>query len=81
MTRKPYLKLRRRIEDQGLELKELAHQANIPRSTLNERINAPETQGVWRWKEIVAICKVVGIPRSQVGDYFFPCIPKEDRPA
>lgn len=76
--RKPYLKLRRLIEDAGLDLKELSAQARIPRSTLNERVNAPETAGEWRWKEIAAICKVVGIPQERIGELFFPEVKKGD---
>lgn len=32
----------------------------------------PESCGTWNWEEITAICKVVGIPQEQIGEYFFP---------
>lgn len=79
--KKPYLKLRRRIEDEGLEQKQLATLAGIGDRTLNRRLNAPESKGEWNNKEIVAICRVVGISQEEIGEYFFPCLKKEDKPA
>nr|DAL35184.1 MAG TPA_asm: Protein of unknown function (DUF739) [Caudoviricetes sp.] len=49
--------------------------------TLNRRLNVPESQGEWNSKEIVAICRVVGISQEEIGEYFFPCLKKEDKPA
>lgn len=74
--KKPYLKLRRLIEDEGLDAKELCALTHIPRSTLCDRINAPEAAGVWRWKEITAICEVLHIPQEKIGEYFFPAVEK-----
>lgn len=74
--KKPYLKLRRLIEDEGLEIQELAERTSIPRSTLYERVNMPENAGKWSWKEIVAICTVLHIPQEQIGAYFFPKVEK-----
>lgn len=74
--KKPYLKLRRRIEDEGLEQKQLAALAGIGYRTLNRRLNAPESKGEWDNKEIVAICRVVGISQEEIGEYFFPTIKK-----
>ena len=79
--RKPYLKLRRRIEDEGLELKELSVQANIPYSTISKRLNDSESGERWLGREIIAICRVVGIPSNQIGEYFFPAIAKEEKTA
>lgn len=79
MVRRHYLKLRRLIEDEGLDLQDLAHQANMGYSTLSKRLCTPEAAGEWRWKEIVAICKAVGIPQEKIGEYFFPNIDKEAR--
>nr|DAM74199.1 MAG TPA: Cro/C1-type HTH DNA-binding domain protein [Caudoviricetes sp.] len=81
MVRRPYLKLRRLIEDEGLDLQDLAHQANMGYSTLSKRLCTPEAAGEWRWKEIVAICKAVGIPQEKIGEYFFPAIAKEGKTA
>ena len=58
---KTILKLRRLIEDQGLEQQELAAVVGISTRTLSKRLNAPEDDGGWLFKEITAICKVVGI--------------------
>lgn len=79
--KKSYLKLRRRIEDEGLEQKQLAVLAGIGNRTLNRRLNVPESQGEWNSKEIVAICRVGGISQEEIGEYFFPCLKKEDKPA
>ncbi len=79
--KKPYLKLRRLIEDEGLEIQELAEQTRIPRSTLYERVNMPENAGKWSWKEIVAICTVLHIPPEKIGEYFFPAIAKAEKTA
>lgn len=74
--KKPYLKLRRRMEDEGLELRDVAAMTGIGYSTLSGRICAQESQGKWLWREVVAICKVLGIPQEQIGEYFFPCVEK-----
>lgn len=79
--KKPYLKLRRLIEDEGLEIQELAERTSIPRSTLYERVNMPENAGKWSWKEIVAICRALHIPQEKIGEYFFPAIAKEEKTA
>ena len=76
MARKPYLKLRRLAEDQGLEQQELAVQAGMGERTLSKRLNAPEDNGSWLPKEITAICKVLHIPQEKIGEYFFPAVEK-----
>lgn len=81
MAKRPYLKLRRLIEDEGLELQELAEQTGIPRSTLYEHLGLPENAGKWSWKEIVIICTVLRIPSEKIGEYFFPRLEKEDKTA
>lgn len=77
MAKKQFLKLRRLIEDQGLEQQELAAMVGISTRTLSKRLNSPEDDGGWLFKEITAICKVVGIPQEQIGEYFFPEVKKE----
>ena len=76
MTRKPYLKLRRLMEDEGLEQQELATLTGIGLRTLNRRINAPEAGGGWRFGEITSLCKVLHIPQEKIGEYFFPTVEK-----
>ena len=76
--KKPYLKLRRLIEDSGLSNKELAAQAGMGESTLSKHFSAAESCGEWRWREIDAICKVVGIPQERIGELFFPEVKKGD---
>lgn len=76
MAKKPYLKLRRLMEDEGLEQQELAALTGMGLRTLNRRINAPEAGGGWLGKEITAVCKVLHIPQEQIGEYFFPTVEK-----
>lgn len=76
MARKPYLKLRRLVEDEGMDAKGLSEVTTIPYSTLMDRLNAPENAGIWRWKDIVVICKVLHIPQERIGEYFFPAVEK-----
>lgn len=73
--KKHYIPLRRRIEDAELSLKELAAQADIGESTLSIRLSRVPAN--WRACEVASICKVVGIPRSQIGDLFFPDVAEE----
>ncbi len=79
--KKPYLKLRRRIEDEGLDFQELAAQTGIGYSTILKKLGEPESGKKWLGREIVAICRVVGISQEEIGEYFFPCLKKEDKPA
>ena len=74
MAKKPFLKLRRLYEDEGLL-------SGIPLDTLKGRLNAPEDKGRWKACEIVKICKVLHIPQEQIGAYFFPAIAKEEKTA
>lgn len=76
MARKPYLKLRRLAEDQGLEQQDLVTLTGIKDRTLNKRLNSPEDNGTWLTKEITALCKVLHIPQEQIGEYFFPAVEK-----
>lgn len=70
--RKPYKELRRRIEDAELELGELAERIGMERNVLYSRLSGRTS---WKTGDVVAICQVLGIPRSEVGRYFFPEIP------
>lgn len=79
--KKSYLKLRHLIEDEGFDIKDLPALTGIPRSTLNDLINAPENAGMWRWKHIVSICQVLHIPQDKIGEYFFPTTEREERSA
>lgn len=66
MAKKPFLKLRRLYEDEGLLQKELSELSGIPLDTLKGRLNAPEDKGRWKACEIVKICKVLHIPQEQI---------------
>lgn len=80
MAKKPFLKLRRLYEDQGLLQKELSELSDIPLDTLKGR-QCPGGQGALEGREIVKICKVLHIPQEQIGAYFFPAIAKEEKTA
>lgn len=73
--KKRYIPLRRRIEDAELSQTELAALAHIGISTLSKRLGGPA--GEWRGYEIERICKIVGIPKSQIGELFFPDLKDE----
>mgnify|MGYP002517892146 CR=1 FL=1 len=75
--RKPYLKLRRLAEDQGLEQQDLVALTGIKERTMSKRLNTPEESGsCWLPREITALCKVLHIPQEQIGEYFFPTVEK-----
>ena len=76
MAKKPFLKLRRRYEDEGLLQQEFAALADIPKDTMRLRINTPEEKSTWRPCEIMKICKAMHIPQEQIGEYFFPAVEK-----
>lgn len=76
MAKKPFLKLRRLYEDEGLQQHELAEMAGINPRTLGKRLGAPEADGCWLCSEITAICKVLHIPQEKIGEYFFPKVEK-----
>ena len=52
--------------------------AKKPFLKLRRRLNAPEDNGGWLCKEIAAICKAVGIPQEQIGEYFFPTVTQKN---
>lgn len=81
MARRPFLKLRRLIEDEGYDLKDVYEMTGITRSTMYNRIGAPETDASWCWSEIVLICKALNIPQEKIGEYFFPSVEKGDKSA
>lgn len=74
--KKPYLALRRRIEDEGLEHLTLAAMAGMKKDTLSIRLNDKKP---WKSDEITAICSVLHIPQDEIGKYFFPAVKKEDK--
>lgn len=79
--KKHYLKLRRLIEDEGLDQKELAAQIGVHVNTVSKRLCSPEDAGTWLGTEISAICKVLHIPQEKIGEYFFPAVEKEEKSA
>ena len=72
MAKKPFLKLRRLYEDEGMLQYELSELSGVPLDTLRMRINTPEEKSTWKSCEIMKICKVLHIPQEQIGEYFFP---------
>jgi predicted transcriptional regulator len=67
--RKLYLPIRHLLEDNELNQLELSELTQIPQSTLNMRMNGASD---WRKPEILAVCRVLHIPQSDVGALFFP---------
>ena len=60
MAKKPFLKLRRLYEDQGLLQKELSELSDIPLDTLKGRLNAPEDKGRWKACEMFDANQAMG---------------------
>lgn len=73
MAKKPYIKLRRLMEDQGLNQGELSALTGINYNTLGKHLN---DRGDWLFSEITAICRVLHIPQDKIGEYFFPRVEK-----
>lgn len=63
-----YSKLLGRIKEFGLTQKTLAKKIGTTLSTLNLKLN---NKYAFSMKEIGAICKVLDIPKREIGIYFF----------
>lgn len=72
MAKRPYLKLRRLVEDRDMELGELAARLGICSNTMTARLKGTQP---WRSDEIVIICRALHIPQEKIGEYFFPEVP------
>lgn len=76
----PFWRLRALFRERGLYDEDVAALAGISVPTLGRRMrgNIP-----WSGDEIAAVCRVVGISRASVGDFFFPDLPdnNENAPA
>ena len=77
-VKKPYLKIRRLAEDQDLNQGALAVLIGVSPNTMTARLKGTQP---WRSDEIVIICRTLHIPQEKIGEYFFPAITKEDKPA
>ena len=67
MAKKPFLKLRRLYEDQGLLQKELSELSDIPLDTLKGRLNAPEDKGRWKAARSLKSARCYTFRRSRSG--------------
>lgn len=76
----PFWRLRALFREHGMYDEDVAQLTGITVPTLGRRMrgNIP-----WSGDEIAAVCRVVGIPRCDVGAYFFPDLPDtvENAPA
>lgn len=61
-------KLREEIKKKFNNLNEFADATGMNRSTLSKKLNGKVG---WTSTEIETICKILGIPMSAVGEYFF----------
>lgn len=71
----PFWKLRARFRECGLFDAELAQATGIAQSTLSRQMRGTMP---WTSDEIAAVCRVVGIPRASIGDFFFPDLPDDE---
>lgn len=65
----PFWRLRARFRECGLFDAELAQATGIAQSTLSRRMRGTMP---WTSDEIAAVCRVVGISRTEIGEFFFP---------
>ena len=63
-----YLKLLGRIKECGFTQAQLAKAIGISEYTLSTKLN---NKFSFKQEEIIAICKVLNIPVSEIGDYFY----------
>ena len=63
-----YSKLLGRIRECGFTQAQLAKAIGISKSTLSAKLN---NQFSFKSEEILAICKVLNISISEIGDYFY----------
>lgn len=61
-------KLLGRIREYGFTQEQLAEAIGISKNTLSAKLN---NQFYFTAKEIYAICEVLNIPTSEIGEYFF----------
>jgi len=76
----PFWRLRALFRERGLYDEDVAALAGITVPTLGRRMRGAIP---WAADEIAAVCRVVGIPRDDIGAYFFPDLPdnNENAPA
>ena len=63
-----YWKLLGRIKECGFTQAQLAKAIGISEYTLSTKLN---NKFSFKQEEIIAICKVLNIPVSEIGDYFY----------
>lgn len=68
----PFHKLRVRFAELEMKQGEVAKRANMAESTLTARMTG---RLPWKGDEIMAVAKVLNIPREQFGEYFFELSP------
>ena len=76
----PFWRLRALFRERGLYDEDVAALTGITVPTLGRRMRGHIP---WQADEIAAVCRVVGIPRARVGEFFFPDLPdtNENTPA
>lgn len=74
----PFWKLRARFRACGYYDGEVAEALGVNKNTLSARLRGTSATG-WTHREICTICELLGIPREEIGEYFFPSVAgKED---
>lgn len=77
-TQIPFWKLRARFRECGMFDEEVAQAAGITLPTFGRRMRGTAP---WLTSEVKAVCEVVGIPRDEIGIYFFPDFPSNEKDA
>lgn len=71
----PFWRLRTRFRECGMYDSEVSQATGITQPTLSRRMRGVQP---WTSDEITTVCRLLGIPRQQIGNYFFPDVEQED---
>ena len=63
-----YSKLLGKIRECGYTQEKIAASIQINKATMNAKLNS---RNGFKQEEILAICRLLGIHRCEIGDYFF----------
>ena len=65
----PFQELRARSYRLGYRDSDLADKLGLSRPSISSRMTGKKP---WRPEEIATLCDLLGIPREEIGEYFFP---------
>ena len=75
---KPFRALRNRLDTYDMTQLQAAEEIGISQTTMTNRMTG---QRPWDGAEVIALCRLLEIPRSKIGLYFFPDVAEEYDPS